>query len=108
MTNEEQSQRGWRELARDAGVNVVANLIAAAIIYLLAVAGGYLNANPWIIAGILTPPLILAGVAAMLYALALLGRWGRWPWLALPVVLLVLAGTVVVLIYLHKWADPTW
>ncbi|GIH14714.1 hypothetical protein Raf01_28860 [Rugosimonospora africana] len=35
-----------RKFARDVGVNVLANLCAAAVIYLAAVAGGYLSRNP--------------------------------------------------------------
>ncbi|MEU7587367.1 hypothetical protein AB0A95_13810 [Micromonospora sp. NPDC049230] len=106
MATEEHRQRGWRKLARDAGVNVVANLIAAAIIYLLAVAAGYLNANRKIIAGLLTIPVILVIVGAILYIGFVAPRWGRWQWLVVPLVLLLMSAAVLGLGYLRSWADP--
>jgi hypothetical protein len=35
-----------RRFAYDVGINILANLFAAAIVYLLAIVGGYLKANP--------------------------------------------------------------
>ncbi len=104
MADETPPGNGWRRLARDVGVNVTANLIAAAIIYLLAVAGGYLNANRWIIAGILTFPIILVTVAVMLYIVVLANRWGRWQMVGVGLVLVLLAGATIALGYLHMWA----
>ncbi|MDQ1751698.1 MAG: hypothetical protein QOE71_2754 [Pseudonocardiales bacterium] len=43
MSEPSQSRTRW---LRDVGVNVIANLVAAAIIYLLAVAFGYVKAHP--------------------------------------------------------------
>lgn len=58
-------------LARDVAVNVVANLIAAGIVYLLAVAGGYLRANGRLM-------LLAAGTVAAFGVGLLLWRVGEW------------------------------
>jgi hypothetical protein len=68
----------WRRLGRDVGVNVVANLLAAAAIYLLAVAGGYLKANPTIIALIVVMIALPAAAAVSVYGFVLAARGGRW------------------------------
>ncbi|MEH1098199.1 hypothetical protein [Micromonospora sp. CPCC 205561] len=49
MTTPSQPAAPARSFARDVFVNVLANLIAAAIIYLLAVLSGYLKSNPLIL-----------------------------------------------------------
>ncbi|WP_433343849.1 hypothetical protein [Micromonospora sp. CA-111912] len=65
VTEPQPAAAARRKLARDVGVNVLANLIAAAIIFLLAVAGDFLTANP----------LIVAGVAILLAATAGIGLY---------------------------------
>ncbi|MFI1194304.1 hypothetical protein ACH4T9_13745 [Micromonospora sp. NPDC020750] len=62
MTEPQPAAAARRKLARDVGVNVLANLIAAAIIFLLAVAGDFLAANPLIVVGVAVLLLATAGV----------------------------------------------
>ncbi|MEU7610112.1 hypothetical protein [Micromonospora sp. NPDC049204] len=66
MTTPLQPATSTRSLARDVLVNVLANLIAAAIVYVLAVLGGYLKSNPLIL-GLAFAVLALAGIPAVLY-----------------------------------------
>ncbi|MFF3869096.1 hypothetical protein [Micromonospora sp. NPDC001898] len=62
MTEPQRAAAARRKLARDVGVNVLANLIAAAIIFLLAVAGDFLAANPLIVVGVAILLVATAGV----------------------------------------------
>ncbi len=87
---EEEQRNRWRSLARDVGVNVIANLIAGAIGYLLAVAFGYLQGNRWLIATLLT----LLGFAGIMLVAWVSPRWGRWHFVGLILMVLMLAGTV--------------
>jgi phosphatidylglycerophosphate synthase len=56
----------WK-FARDVLVNVIANLIAAAIIYLGAVAAGYVPASFWIVATAMTVLILAIAVPVVLY-----------------------------------------
>ncbi|WP_405099622.1 hypothetical protein [Micromonospora sp. NBC_01412] len=67
MTEPQPAAAARRKFARDVGVNVLANLIAAAIIFLLAVAGDFLTANPLVVAGVAILLLATAGIGLYIW-----------------------------------------
>ncbi|MBF9129499.1 hypothetical protein I0C86_11050 [Plantactinospora sp. S1510] len=84
--------------ARDVTVNVVANLVAAAVIYILAVVGGHLRANGLILSWAITIAWTAAGVG-LIVALEEMSYRRRWRWWSFGKALGVyLAATIVVLL----------
>ncbi|MFD6611495.1 hypothetical protein ACFWD1_21760 [Micromonospora chalcea] len=71
-----QPPRPLFRFARDTGSNVLANLIAAAVVYLLGVVGGLLPRSPSLV--ILSIMLVLGGLGVVLFPLGMLlpGRPG--------------------------------
>ncbi|SCL24061.1 hypothetical protein [Micromonospora inyonensis] len=83
----------------------MANLVAASIIYLLAVAGGYLNANRWIIIAILTFAVVVVAAVGMTYAMTVAGRGNRRQAIVGAVLLfLVMAGANWVIFFIRMWS----
>src|SRR5262249_38301766 len=71
------SPRRARKFAYDVGVNILANLVAAAVIYLAAVAGGYISKSPYLLAA----SVVLTDVA-IVFALSVAfdtAWWKSWP-----------------------------
>jgi glucose-6-phosphate-specific signal transduction histidine kinase len=90
VTAEGQNQSGWRKLARDVGVNVVANLLAAAVIYMAAVAGGYLQSNEGLMKFALLLVLTAVFVLAVTAVWELADRFGWWGGVPAAVILSVI------------------
>ncbi|MFI0795007.1 hypothetical protein ACH4OY_20315 [Micromonospora rubida] len=68
MTEPQPAAAARRRFARDVGVTVLANLVAAAIIFLLAVAGDFLTANPLVVAGVAILLLATAGIGLHIWS----------------------------------------
>jgi hypothetical protein len=100
-----EEQHNRHKFARDVAVNVVANLVAAAIIYILAVVGGYLRANNLILDWALFIIWVAAGsaVAVGLEELAHRRRWRWWSFERALVAHLIATGVFVFLVDIRLW-----
>ncbi|MFY1686472.1 hypothetical protein [Plantactinospora sp. WMMB782] len=103
MRSERHNSRS--RFTRDVAVNVLANLVAAAIIYILAVVGGYLRANnlivDWALAVIWVAA--VATVAAGLDELSHRLRWRWWSFEKALAVGLVATGVFVFVVDIRLW-----
>nr|WP_239177067.1 hypothetical protein [Actinoplanes octamycinicus] len=95
-------------LLRDVGVNVLANLIAAAIIYLAGALLGLLPRSPAAIAGATSLLVMVGGIA--LQILAFRRGWHGLPWFAVgaSLVAAVAAGTLLSSSNPSRFALAAW
>ena len=77
-------------MARDVGVNVVANLLAAAVIYMGAVAGGYVTSNERLMTFAVWFVLTAVGMLGIAAVVELAERFGWWGGVPAAVILIVL------------------